>query len=105
MTDQAGVSVRPQDLLDHAGHVAAHADAIGAVLDAARSTTPGPSSYGYLCVMVPTMLGELQARVVDGISAAGDALTSTAATLRTASAGYEKTDGQSATAFRRMLQK
>jgi hypothetical protein len=105
MTDQAGVSLRPQDLVDHAGHVAAHADALGTALSAARSTTPGPGSYGYLCVMVPTMLGELQARVVDGISAAGDALTSTATGLRTAAAGYEKTDGQSATAFRRMQQK
>ena len=95
-----GVSVRPADLIAHAGHVDAVAAEIGQARQAAATTAPGPDAYGKLCVIVPVLLGQLQGMVVDGVAAAEQSLRDTAGRLRDAAAGYSDTDERAATAVR-----
>jgi hypothetical protein len=105
MTDATGVTVQTQDLVHHADHVRAHAEALGTVLQAAVTTTPGTKSYGYICEMVPAMLIRLQLKVVSGVSAAEEALAGTASGLRKVAASYESTEVRSASAFRQIRRK
>jgi Excreted virulence factor EspC, type VII ESX diderm len=95
-----GVSVRPADLIAHAGRVDVVAAAVGQARRAAATTAPGPEAYGKLCVIVPALLGQLQGMVVDGVVAAEQSLHDTAGRLREAAAGYADTDEWAATAVR-----
>ena len=95
-----GVSVTPADLVSHAGDVDAVAAAVGQARQAGAATAPGPQAYGKLCVIVPSLLGQLQSMVVDGVAAAERSLHDTAGRLRVAAAGYTDTDQQAATAVR-----
>jgi hypothetical protein len=95
-----GVSVRPADLIAHAGQVDAVAAGVGQARQAAATTAPGPEAYGKLCVIVPALLGQLQGLVIDGVAAAEQSLRDSAGRLREAAAGYSDTDEQAATAVR-----
>jgi len=102
VTDPGGVAVQTEDLLEHAKQIDGHAGALGTVLDAAAATAPGMNAYGHLCAMVPSLLGDLQQRIVGGLSAAEESLVSTAAGLRRSAADYEQAERHSATAFKQV---
>ena len=89
---QPDFALDPADLDSHAGHVAAHGDAMKTVLDAAATTTPSSDAYGQLCRMVPDALNLVQERVVEALSAAEHALHHTADGLRQIAADLEGTD-------------
>jgi hypothetical protein len=94
------LSVRPEDLASHAGHVDAVAAAVELAKDAGQATKPGPEAYGKLCTMVPMLLNSLQGIVIDGIDAAGHSLRDTADRLRTTADAYQSTDQRNADALR-----
>jgi hypothetical protein len=102
MTPPGGgsVSIRPADLLSHAGHVDTVADHVDLARQAGLSTRPGPEAYGRLCMEVPVLLGILQDKVISGIDAAGLSLHDTARQLRTIAAAYESTDHDNALTIR-----
>jgi hypothetical protein len=91
-----GLTVRPADLLSHAGHVEAIGDHLDLAKKAGQATHPGPGAYGQLCTIVPVMLGALQDKVVDGIDAAGHSLHDTAGRLRAVAEAYDTTDNNNA---------
>lgn len=96
------LTVRPADLISHAGHVEAVGDQVDLTKTAGQATRPGPEAYGKLCTIVPVMLGALQDKVVDGIDAAGHSLHDTAGRLRTAAEAYETTDNDNAATLRQI---
>lgn len=98
MSDQVGV--RPAELIAHAAHVEAIADRVGAAASAGSAVRAGGDAYGNLCVMVPVVLNVLQDVLVDGITAAADALRGAGARLRATAADYETTDRRRADVFR-----
>ncbi len=93
------VTVRPEDLVSHAGHVEAVASEVEIALDAARATRPTPDAYGRLCTIVPMLLDELQGMVVDGIDTAVRSLRDTADRVRSVAEAYQATDEHNAAAL------
>jgi hypothetical protein len=90
------VEVVPAELIAHAGHVELVADDVAQAKSAGGGVSVGPDAYGYLCSLVPQMLGSLQDIIVDGIEAARASLDDTADRLRAAAGGYTGADNTAA---------
>jgi DNA-binding IclR family transcriptional regulator len=86
------VQVTPEELRRHAAHLDGIADELETARQAGEATTPGPDAYGQLCVMVPTLLGNLQAPLVAAIAAASKSVRDTADAVIGAAADYEYVD-------------
>jgi hypothetical protein len=90
------VQVTPDELRRHAGHLDSVADELDTARKAGDVTRPSTDAYGQLCLMVPAMLGELQAPLTEAIGTAARSVRDTAdALIRTAS-DYEFTDQSAA---------
>ena len=97
MTTAETLGVVPAELVSHAGHVEAIADDVAQCKSAGGSVSLGTDAYGYLCTMVPTMMGFLQDIILDGIEAARASLDDTGGQLRAAARGYTGADDTATT--------
>ena len=90
MTQPAQVT--PDELRRHARNL----DTVAGELDTARQagdvTRPGIDAYGKLCTMVPVLLSQLQAPLVEAIGAAAQSVRETADALIGTASDYEFTD-------------
>lgn len=94
------VQVTPEALRRHATHLDAVADDLGTARRAGDITRPGPEAYGKLCVIVPVMLDQLQAPLVEAIGVAAQSVRDTADAVIGAASDYEFTDETAAAAIR-----
>jgi Excreted virulence factor EspC, type VII ESX diderm len=100
MTD--AITVRAEELSTHALTVAAISEAVTEQAgprsgDAVRA--PGLQAYGRLCVLVPSMLGEVQVALTGAVESAADSLADTADRLWATAQAYEAADRRRAEAF------
>lgn len=72
------------------------ADELDTVRQAGNATWPGTGAYGELCTMVPAMLGQLQAPLVEALGAAAQSVRDTADALVRAASNYEFVDQNAA---------
>jgi hypothetical protein len=94
------VRVTPDDLRRHAGHLDAVADELDTARQAGNATRPGTDAYGQLCTLVPAMLGQLQAPLVEAIGAAAESVRDTADALVRTASNYEFIDQKAAETLR-----
>jgi|GEM_PF-2147355 hypothetical protein len=102
MAGGEGFQVTAADLMAHAGHLDQVAGELATAKQAGETTRPGPDAYGRLCVIVPSVLGQLHSTVVEGIGAAVDSVRDTAARVRSAAGDYRATDEGSSARFNRI---
>jgi hypothetical protein len=88
--------VRPADLITHAAHIEALADAVSTARQAGEVVRLDGGAYGKLCWIVPALLDGLQGTIFSGMNAAVHSLHDTGERLRSVAQGYESTDTASA---------
>ncbi|WP_433124632.1 type VII secretion target [Micromonospora sp. CA-240977] len=87
-----GIRVVPDDLTTHAAHLDSCADSLATAQQAGQHVRLGADAYGQLCAMMPTLLGDLQRTLVDGVGAAAGSVRDTAGKLRTSADRYRRSD-------------
>lgn len=102
MTQPDDLTVLPDAVFVHGGHVDRAADQIATVGQAGRAVRVDRDAYGQLCTIVPLMVNSLQDFVLDAIDAAVGSLHESADRLRTVAAGYQDTDVIAADAMRQL---
>ncbi|GAA1638304.1 type VII secretion target [Actinoplanes couchii] len=95
-----GYGVTPDELRRHAAHLDVIAGELDEIKQAGGAVVPAPDSYGRLCVVVPDLLGRLQAPLTAAIGAAGQSVRDTAGTVRGVADSYEAADEATAAAIR-----
>jgi hypothetical protein len=91
-----GFEVRPADLSAHANAIDAVAGSLGMAGQAGGQVRLDAGAYGKLCQILPTLLGFLQDRVIDGIDAAQVSVADTAGRVRQVAQAYQGSDAASA---------
>ncbi|HEX8347356.1 MAG TPA: type VII secretion target [Actinoplanes sp.] len=91
-----GIAVRPAELRTHAHNVDGAGDQLGKAADAAESVSLNGDAFGLLIGFVGGWLQEKEAELAATYREATGALRTDAANLRSAAAGYERTDQSSA---------
>ncbi len=94
------VQVTPGELRRHAGHLDAAAGELDTAQQAGNATRSGAEAYGKLCAMVPGMLDQLRAPLVEAIGAAAQSVRDTADALIATASNYEFTDQAAAETLR-----
>jgi Protein of unknown function (DUF2580). len=102
MAGGEGFQVTAADLVAHANHLDRVAGDLATAKQAGETTRPGPEAYGRLCVIVPSVLGQLHPTLVEAIGAAAESVRDTAARVRSAADGYRTTDEGSSARFDRI---
>ncbi|GLY06766.1 type VII secretion target [Actinoplanes sp. NBRC 101535] len=98
--DDGSLNVPAGDVRRHTGHLNTIAGALEAARQAGDTVRPGPQTYGRLCVIVPALLGRLQAPLVEVMAAASRSVRETARDLDAAVEGYTGADEAAATGLR-----
>lgn len=96
------LSVVPEAVVVHGGHVNAVADQIAVAGQAGRTVRAGQDAYGQLCTIVPVIVNALQDLVLEAIDTAAGSLRDTADRLNAAAVGYQETDEVTADDLRRL---
>jgi hypothetical protein len=102
MTPPDDLTVLPDAVVVHGGHVNAVADQVAVAGQAGHVVRVDQDAYGQLCTIVPLMVNTLQDLVLDAIDTAAGSLHDTADRLSTVAAGYQETDEVATDDLRRL---